>query len=368
MSDVLQQEFTYSFPAVRGVQAGRPCYTAMVPLRLVPRIFVIDEDTMPAEQRSQRKVNESRLPKIARYLKENPKSYVLPSLTASVDGEILFNSLGDHGATQNLGTIEIGMDAQILINDGQHRRGGIELALRELSELGHDCISVLFFPDAGLERSQQMFADLNLHASKAAGSISILYDRRDPISQLTRYVQEKTPVFSSLTDLEKGSLAKKSSKLFTLSAIKQATTALLRKKPSDAVSQEEMDLAVSYWSAVSESMPDWQSINNKHMSSSEARELYVHAHGVVLVALGQVGGDFMQQYPDSWQEKIKTLRNINWDRTCDRWQGRCVDPRGKMLKSGVSIKLTANRIRTALGLPLSAEDRVMEDGLSQLGN
>ena len=35
---------------------------------------------------------------------------------------------------------------------------------RQNKELSHDHISVLFFIDEGLRRSQQMFADLNKHA------------------------------------------------------------------------------------------------------------------------------------------------------------------------------------------------------------
>lgn len=80
------------------------------------------------------------------------------------------------------------MEAPILINDGQHRRAAIEQAIRENPELGHDNIPVLFFIDEGLNRSQQMFADLNKHAVRPSNSISTLYDHRDQISDLARYL------------------------------------------------------------------------------------------------------------------------------------------------------------------------------------
>ena len=51
-----------------------------------------------------------------------------------------------------------------------------------MSELGNDEISVVFFQDLGLEKSQQMFADLNKHAVKPTKSIGILYDRRNAYS------------------------------------------------------------------------------------------------------------------------------------------------------------------------------------------
>ncbi len=40
----------------------------------------------------------------------------------------------------------------------------IEEALKVRPELGDETLSVVFLHDAGLKRSQQMFADLNRHA------------------------------------------------------------------------------------------------------------------------------------------------------------------------------------------------------------
>ena len=63
-------DFFHSFNAVRGIQASKPCFIAMCPLRIIPKIFVFDEDEVPPEMRAQRKLNKSRLPEIANYLIE----------------------------------------------------------------------------------------------------------------------------------------------------------------------------------------------------------------------------------------------------------------------------------------------------------
>lgn len=39
--------FSYQFPAVKGLQAGREYYIAMVPLKLLSRLFPTDEDVLP---------------------------------------------------------------------------------------------------------------------------------------------------------------------------------------------------------------------------------------------------------------------------------------------------------------------------------
>ena len=66
--------FEYNFPAIRGIQAGREYYASMCPLRLIPRIFLFDEDELNPELRAQRILNKSRIPEMARYLLANPKS------------------------------------------------------------------------------------------------------------------------------------------------------------------------------------------------------------------------------------------------------------------------------------------------------
>src|SRR4051812_27199875 len=95
--------FEYVFPAIRGVQAGREYYVSMCPLRLIPRIFLFDEDELKPELRAQRTLNKTRIPEIARYILNHPKSYTFSALTASVDGEIRFEPLGESDTDRSMG-------------------------------------------------------------------------------------------------------------------------------------------------------------------------------------------------------------------------------------------------------------------------
>ena len=272
MVQSMSSEFFHSFPAVRGVQAGRPCYIAMCPLRVVPKIFIFDEDEVPPQLRAQRKLNTARIPDIVQYLCGNPKDYTLSAITASVNAAVAFTPSSDTGLSQNLGILSIPMDAQILINDGQHRRAAIEYAVSENPELGYDNIPVFFFIDEGLSRSQQMFADLNKHAVRPSSSISTLYDHRDVVSELARFTVQSVPVFHKLTEMEKSSISNRSTKLFTLSAIRNATKALLCKAKGEMISDEERSLAAAFWVEVSGHMPDWFLAMEKKVSSAERRE------------------------------------------------------------------------------------------------
>jgi DNA sulfur modification protein DndB len=353
----LDAGYCYSFPAVRGMQAGRPFYIATCPMRIIPKIFSFDETEVPPELRAQRTLNKTRIPEMVRYLLDNPDDYVFSALTASIAVDIFFD---EHPDAHNLGTLRVPMDAQILINDGQHRRKAIEEALLERPELGQDNIPVLFFVDEGLKRSQQMFADLNKHAIKPSPSLAALYDHRDPSSELARYLASTTAPFIGLTEMEKSSISVLSSKLFTLSSIKQATRALLGKGPKDGFSEEEAQLSTQYWQTVCKHMPDWEMAISKHISPAQLRQEYVHAHAVGLHALGLLGHCLLNERPETWKEELAKLRNIDWRKTNPEWLRRTMS-HGKLSKATSSIRLTCNALKNALSLPLTPEEVVLED-------
>jgi DNA sulfur modification protein DndB len=357
-----EQGYFHTFPAAQGRQAGRDFFIAMCPLRMIPRLFVFDEEEVPPELRAQRTLNRARIPEIAHYLTSNPKSYVLSALTASVDARVRFVP---HDAERHtsLGHLQIPMDARILINDGQHRRAAIEEAIRDTPELGQDNVPVLFFVDEGLKRSQQMFADLNKYAVRPSNSLGTLYDYRDPGSDLARYLAAECLAFRGLTEMEKSSISNRSTKLFTLSSIKHASRALLRKQLKDEVSTEEKLIAKEYWDAVGENIPDWGRARAREASTAELRQEFVHAHGVTLQALGIAGAELLSKRPKNWKGALKALRQVDWSRSNQiLWEGRAM-VHGRISKASTNVQLTANSIKTTLGLSLSPDDAELEQQL-----
>src|ERR1035441_4443230 len=86
----MAEQFSYVLWAIRGVQAGRQYFVAMCPLKLIPKLFLYDEEELPTELRAQRTLNRARVPEIARYITENPTEYVFSAITASIDAEVFF--------------------------------------------------------------------------------------------------------------------------------------------------------------------------------------------------------------------------------------------------------------------------------------
>lgn len=350
----------YQFPAVRGIQAGREYYVVMCPLKLVSRLFVFDDNEVPVDMRAQRVLNKARIPDITRYLVSNQDDYVLSSITACIDGDAEFQPIASKGVQRNLGLLHIDMQSRIIVNDGQHRRAAITEAIKQCPQLSDESISVVLFMDAGLKRSQQWFADLNKHAVRPSRSIGILYDGRDPMSQLCRDLIRDVPIFSDdLTELEKTTISNRSKKFFTLSAVYQATTVLLSKIKNDVITIEDAQIATSFWIYLGDTIPEWQAVLRHEMKTSELRERYVHAHGVVLHALGIVG-QLVTQQSKHWKADLRGIDQIDWLRSNSKWHGSAI-VQGKMSKSSESVTMTAITIKQELGLSLNSDEIALQN-------
>lgn len=357
--------FTYVFSALRGVQAGREYFVAMCPLKLIPKIFLFDEDELPPDLRAQRTLNRARIPEIARYLVENPKEYVFSAITAAVDAKVIFEPYG--GEASQIGRLQIPMTAKVIINDGQHRRAGIEEALKERLDLGDETISVVFFVDGGLKRSQQMFADLNKHAVRPTKSLGILYDLRDPLSHLARQLITAVPSFKGLTETEKTTISNRSIKLFTLSGIYQGTRSLLNKPKTGKISPQEEELAISFWTEVGKHIPEWQMAQQRKVSAAELRRDFIHAHGLALHALGIAGNSLVAAEPKRWKDRVRALSKVDWSRSNTRlWEGRALVG-GRVSKAHNNVLLTAAVLKRALSLPLSPEEKRVDAHFNKRG-
>ncbi len=351
--------FEYNFPAIRGIQAGREYYASMCPLRLIPRIFLFDEEELKPELRAQRVLNRARVPEIARYLLRNPNGYTFSALTASIDGDVKFEPLGNENDEKAIGRLRIPMKARFVINDGQHRRAAIEAALHENPELGDETISVVFFVDVGLARSQQMFSDLNRYAIRPTTSLSLLYDHRDEEALVAKTLVQRVSVFTDLTELEKSSISNRSLKLFTLSGIYNATHALLANTDHRSV-DEKLAIATEFWSEVSRHMSDWLLAKERKVSPAELRRDFVHAHTLALAGLGRAGNSLLAARPRDWKSDLKRLATLDWSRgNAKLWEGRAMNA-GRLSKKTINVMLVGNLLKKQLGLKLSPSEQEVE--------
>ena len=346
-------EFNYSFPAVKGIQANREYYITMVPLKLLSKLFPSEEDIVAPEHRAQRKINETRIPEIKRYILDNRDTYVFSALSASIDGKFTFVA----SENENMGTLLVDMSSVFLINDGQHRKAAIEAAMLEDETLGNETISIVFFSDMGLSRSQQMFTDLNKHAVKTSNSLSTLYDSRDAVAVATKKVIDVVPFFKRYTDKERDILGKNSSNLFTLNMIYKANLKIVNNGNCD---DNAVEFLVEYWKSVAENITEWQEVMNRSLTKKDLRENYIITFAITLTALGKLGRYFFDNPKVNMATSLKKLRKIDWSRSNEDWVGRMIREDGKVVNSEEAVILTCAKIKQLIGLPLSKDELAKE--------
>ncbi len=356
--------FEYNFPAIRGIQAGREYYVSMCPLRLIPRIFLFDEEELVPELRAQRILNKSRIPEIANYVLKNKEDYVFSAITASINGDVHFDPLGQQGDASRIGSLRVDMQSQFIINDGQHRRAAIEMALKQDPKIGDETIAVVFFLDRGLARCQQMFADLNRYTVRPSKSLGLLYDYRDEHAQLAKLVVLKSQAFKNVVEMEKTTLSPRARKLFTLSAIYTGNSALLGDREFNSI-EEAAKVCAEFWDEIAKQLPEWGFVQESKMTAGDVRRDFIHSHAIVLQALGHVGKQILEKNTATWQRKLKKLRDINWTRSdAKSWEGRAMIG-GRVSKATHNVTLTTNFIKRKFGMRLTPEEQRVEQSFKR---
>jgi DNA sulfur modification protein DndB len=313
-------------PALRGKMGTRTYYSCLMPLEAILNMFKFDPEErqwtdLSPEQREQRALNKTRVPAITSYILDNEDDYLFASITASYKTEPVFVPSPQPDGSENIGTIKLKMGDELTINDGQHRCAAIVEAVKKNPELGNQTISVLLFPWESTTRVQQMFTDLNRHVVKTSKSLDVLFDKRDPVSIATMFALDKVPVFKDLTEKVDASLKAKSTKIFTLAALYDANSDLLKEQDSDDVEGNTKRL-VDYWTTVAQHMPDWVKVLKGHKMATELRAESISAHSTVLRALGGLGSELMKS--EHWKEKVAGLELIDWSKTNSDWQDVCI--------------------------------------------
>lgn len=355
----MKNNFYYTFPAIKGIQAKRDFFVIMCPLSILSKLFIFNDDELPPEHRAQRLLNKNRIPEMATYIINNPKDYVFSSLTASIDGEFEFSAL-DSNFDDKIGILKVSMDSRLLINDGQHRQAAIHEALKANPDLGEETISVVLFIDEGLNRSQQIFSDLNKHAVNVSKSIGILYDSRDPIAIITKNLLNTNSYLKNFTDKENTSLPKYSAKLFILSSIYETNKKLLNK--INATDDQAQKFVFEFWECLCNNISEWMFVFNKEISAHNFRNTYINSNGVVLEAIGIIGNYLYNNNYSNWKDYIAKLNSIDWNRSnLKDWENRVIAPNGRIVKSASYVKLTCILIKTKIGLPLTKDEEKLEN-------
>ena len=82
----------------------------------------------------------------------------------------------------------------------------------------------------------------------------------------------------------------------------------------------EAELASRFWTVVSSRMAEWNDVRFGRMRSSEVRKDYICSLSITLVAIGCSGNALIASYPDSWEQRLRLLAEINWRKNNPMWE------------------------------------------------
>ena len=233
-------------------------------------------------------------------------------------------------------------------------------ALKEDMSLENETISIVFYADKGLRRSQQIFTDLNKNAVRTSNSISELYDSRDEMAVITRNVIWNNDFLNAYTDKEKDILGKYSSSLFTLNTFYTANKTIVGR----TIKKDTEKFLLNYWNNIVEHMVQWQELQHREITKVDLRESYIATQSIVIQALGRIGNYYIS-HQNEMKNGLRDLEKVNWSRSAKQWYMRAVGKNGRIITSKRAALLISNVIKKELGITLSVEEINAEKALKK---
>jgi DNA sulfur modification protein DndB len=166
--------------------------------------------------------------------------------------------------------------------DGQHRVAGIKQAVADNADLAGEEVTVILVghakTDLGMQRTRRLFVTLNQRAKKVSDADIVALDEDNGLAVVTRRIIDEGTLFPrpDLVYLS-GSVAIPESKPKAVTSIlglyqilkglypktkehQPAYTTIIRSRPTDDELDEIHSLAVRYWKALIEAVPEYRRV------------------------------------------------------------------------------------------------------------
>lgn len=351
---------THTFPAVQGEQNDYVTYLIQCPIYVINTLSITNEkDVSPPIRRGQT-LDPSRIQEFIQIFSSPAMNSIVTPLVASINIIPEFEPISQ--SMFNMGIIYFPSATKLIIIDGQHRIFAIQHLIDRKHIFRFDIIPVMIIVDKSFEKSRQLYISLNQQKTPLSRSKQILYDQ-DDLAILVQNLVNEVPLFQNRIELEKTTISNRSQALFTLSAIYQATEALLGSTSKKTLSKNQLAVAQQFWLDLSDIILEWQKIIKRELTAAYLRNNFVHSHTVTLLAIGLAGRALIEDHPETWRTRLKLLQNVDWSRTNEAlWEGRSMI-QGRMSKTSNSIRLTTIVIKRMLELNISSKDMEVEKQL-----
>ncbi|OYD89887.1 hypothetical protein CDG77_17900 [Nostoc sp. 'Peltigera membranacea cyanobiont' 213] len=276
---------------------------------------------------AQRKLNQTRVKAIARYILETYQNGTtfFPPICVNVQPSPTYRD----------GNIYLPYHSVSLrLTDGQHRCYGIRQALQDIQAqeseyaiiLSQLEIGVLIYAGLSLEEERQAFRDQNLLVQRPSVSLSHAFDKRSPTVLIAKDLICRVPQFRDNVETVENGLGKHNPKLLTLSTLVTATQRMFPNLKSQTDLEPLIDWATTFWAATASIIPNdpWRIMNKQERATQRQELLAVSA--VVFQALGMLAHDLLvERVPaEDLVKWLSGLQQIDWQRNSQLWRERGV--------------------------------------------
>lgn len=345
----------YNFAAIRGKWGNHEYYLTQCPVKIAAKLFSFDDAEVPENLRELQSIDGNEVKAIIRRIRGNEDDYVLNSLVVVSDERVSFDLILKE--LPELGNLRISLEATLIVCGGQAQQAALRELLNKRKIAQDDTVPVIIISDPDSARIANIYMTLNQADGNRSQRVLV---ENNALSQLVLELVEVVPIFQGRIEKTRTTISNRSSALFTLSAVYQATQALLGVKDDEYLTEQQEQLAYDYWGELGENIPEWQKIILGGITASYLRQNFIHAHTVSLLALGIAGSALLAQHPNDWKTRINRLRDIDWSRrNVTLWEGRAM-VRGRMSKAHDSVTLTVNVIKQSLDLSLNSKELELE--------
>jgi DNA sulfur modification protein DndB len=283
----------------------------------VAEVFPDPDNEISIEERHQRNRSERRSGEIADYILENftkKTPYVLPPIVASLDGDKLAFKGGALEFDPNT--------SRLLINDGQHRHRGIQIALNENPLIADQEVGVWIIPDVNLTCAQQIFSDINKNAKAPSKSLNLIFDHRSTDVALSKAIKNKVNLFRLFTETEKGQASK--GKLFVFVSLHKANCFLNEALVEKGIMGDaQTSYLISFWNMLCSIVPEWQFVSDflDDCSGSEIameslfnqmediKKNSIAFHNGLIGCFGRIGAELFTKIDLSSSDYFEALEN-----------------------------------------------------------
>ena len=320
-----------SVPIQRGLLGEHISYAASITFGDIARLlndghlYIPNIPELP--DFAQRKLNQTRVKAIARYILETYQSGTtfFPPVCVNVQP----------APTYKDGSLYLPYHSVSLrLTDGQHRCFGIRQALQDIQmqqseyeiTLSKLEIGVLIYGGLPVEEERQAFRDQNLLVQRPSVSLSHAFDTRSPTVFVAKDLIKRVPHFRDNVEMVDTSLGKHNPKLLTLATLVTATGHMFPHLQSKENVELLADWAATFWMATASILPRelWAIKSKEERAAQRIVSLAVSAP--MFQALGMLAHDLYQESvpAENLVHWLNRLQEIDWRRDNQFWRERGV--------------------------------------------